>query len=70
MIISKVLKKTYEYISSVKDRTRVGHHVFVVERKVCNLIKPLNLMNDLEINKFDDECFEYLKYLDTNKNEE
>ncbi len=56
--------KTREYISSEISKGRRGHHIYVAERELCNLLKPYNELSDNQKMAFDNEMVERLKQLD------
>lgn len=55
---------TAEYIDSLNDTQRIGHHNYVIEQKYCNTSPAVVHKSPEELKKFDGDCLEYLKYLD------
>ena len=64
-LIEDYFPKTAEYINSSEvSEERAGHHNYVIEQKVLNLVVPLANMKESEVKKLDDEFLEYLRELD------
>lgn len=60
----KQLKRVQKYLEMINDRSRRGHHNFVIEREVGNLVKPLSQMNPSELKAFDENLLKRLKAMD------
>ena len=59
-----MLPKTKAYIHTMSGE-RAEHHNYVIVQEICNLTPPLAKMNETEVAAFDQECLEYLYYLDS-----
>lgn len=57
--------KTAEYIDSLADKDRIGHHNYVIEQKYCNSSIAAVNMTQEQREHFDNECLDYLKFIDT-----
>ena len=60
----ELLPMTHDYVSSILNRERKGHHVSVIKNNVINTNIPLTEKSEDELKLFDIECLLYLKELD------
>ena len=47
-----------------ESRKRIGEHIYVIEREMCNLATPFDELNDIGRSKFDKRVRDYLMHLD------
>lgn len=59
------LPKTKNYIDSLEDSERRGHHVYVAEREMMNALIPCDKMGMSQLEEMDSDVLDHLKYLDS-----